>query len=339
MQLKVGDLAKSSGLTVRTLHHYDAIGLLRPSGRSESGYRLYNRADVARLHGIQALRHLGLSLREIASMLAGNGASLPAIVARQIRALDHEIARATELRARLDLLQTKFTHGHQPEMDDWLRALSLMATYGKYFSAQELRRIHDNWSKVEAQMTPLFKAVRAAMARGRPHDAVEIQPLVARWMQLLAQWMEGDEDLMRRWGQMYDREPGVADNAKDGVDQAMSRYIGRAIEARLAVLRKYFDHAQLARLGRIELQEWDDLNRAGKALLRRRASPASKAAQALVSSCATLLDRFAIGDAALLRKLLDAFDNDPMLRAGSLLDVRVGEFLDRAQNAGQHRRA
>ena len=49
MLLKVGDLAKRTGLTVRALHHYDSIGLLRPTGRSDSGYRLYSRDDVARL--------------------------------------------------------------------------------------------------------------------------------------------------------------------------------------------------------------------------------------------------------------------------------------------------
>lgn len=48
MMLKVGELARRSGLTVRTLHHYDSIGLLKPSGRSDAGYRLYNRDDVAR---------------------------------------------------------------------------------------------------------------------------------------------------------------------------------------------------------------------------------------------------------------------------------------------------
>jgi hypothetical protein len=50
--LKVGELAKRTGLTIRALHYYDNIGLLRPSGRSDSGYRLYNQSDVARLHGI-----------------------------------------------------------------------------------------------------------------------------------------------------------------------------------------------------------------------------------------------------------------------------------------------
>jgi DNA-binding transcriptional MerR regulator len=60
MLLMVNELAKRSGLTVRTLHHYDSIGLLRPTGRSDSGHRLYNPDDVAGLHGTQALHGLGL---------------------------------------------------------------------------------------------------------------------------------------------------------------------------------------------------------------------------------------------------------------------------------------
>lgn len=67
MLLKIGELAKLIGLTARALHHYDAIGLVTPSARS--GYRLYNRQGIARLHRIQALRGLGLSLAEIGIMM------------------------------------------------------------------------------------------------------------------------------------------------------------------------------------------------------------------------------------------------------------------------------
>src|SRR5579875_1270542 len=91
MLLKVGELAKHAGLTVRTLHHYDTIGLLRPAARSQAGYRLYDRADVARLHGIQALRRMGLSLSDIADLLDNETASPPAIIARQPAALEQEI--------------------------------------------------------------------------------------------------------------------------------------------------------------------------------------------------------------------------------------------------------
>lgn len=55
MLIQVGELAKRAGITVRTLHHYEQTGLLLPSARSAAGYRLYNLADVQRLHMIQAL--------------------------------------------------------------------------------------------------------------------------------------------------------------------------------------------------------------------------------------------------------------------------------------------
>src|SRR5262245_64071772 len=101
MLLRVGELAKRTGVTVRALHHYDSIGLLRPSGRSEGGYRLYDREDVARLHGIQTLRQMGVPLAEMAQLLDGGAKSLQAILARQIRTLDQEIARTHALRERL----------------------------------------------------------------------------------------------------------------------------------------------------------------------------------------------------------------------------------------------
>src|SRR3954452_24068121 len=71
---KVGELAERTGLTVRTLHHYDAIGLLRPSGRTDSahgsGHRLYTAADVARLQQILSLKHLRFGLEQIREYLA-----------------------------------------------------------------------------------------------------------------------------------------------------------------------------------------------------------------------------------------------------------------------------
>ncbi len=68
--LKIGELAKRTGLTVRTLHHYDQVGLLTPANRSRAGYRLYDEKDLHRLQQIMSMRALGLSLQEIGEMLA-----------------------------------------------------------------------------------------------------------------------------------------------------------------------------------------------------------------------------------------------------------------------------
>src|SRR5579862_8581174 len=104
MLLKVGELARRSGLTVRTLHHYDAIGLLTPSARADNGYRLYNRDDIARLHQIQALRGFGLTLADIGAYLAQPDRPLADLIAQQIAMLDEQIDKAARLRARLQEL-------------------------------------------------------------------------------------------------------------------------------------------------------------------------------------------------------------------------------------------
>ncbi len=70
----MGQLASAAGLTVRTLHHYDHIGLVRPSGRTASGHRLYQEPDVARLYQVLALRQLGLGLDTVGEVLAGSSA-------------------------------------------------------------------------------------------------------------------------------------------------------------------------------------------------------------------------------------------------------------------------
>ncbi|WP_433176215.1 MerR family transcriptional regulator [Actinoallomurus sp. CA-150999] len=82
--MSVGELARTTGLTVRTLHHYDRLGLLSPA-RDRVGRRCYGPAEVRRLHRILALRGFGLSLAEIAEVLDGTGADLAALLHRQLR--------------------------------------------------------------------------------------------------------------------------------------------------------------------------------------------------------------------------------------------------------------
>jgi DNA-binding transcriptional MerR regulator len=88
---KVGDLAKLTGLTVRTLRFYDQIGLFSPSGQTESGHRLYRESDLSRLHQILALKELGLSLEEIKSALTGGHISPLEIVNLQIGRIKDQI--------------------------------------------------------------------------------------------------------------------------------------------------------------------------------------------------------------------------------------------------------
>lgn len=104
---KVGELADSSGLSIRTLRYYDQIGLLAPSDRSGAGHRLYSAADVRRLYRICLLRGVGLSLDEIGRALDEPDWDLGNAVRRHLDLLDERVAVAGRLRRRLaDMIKT-----------------------------------------------------------------------------------------------------------------------------------------------------------------------------------------------------------------------------------------
>ncbi|MGZ3238798.1 MAG: MerR family transcriptional regulator [Burkholderiaceae bacterium] len=332
MLLKVGELAKRTGLTVRTLHHYDAIGLLTPSARSDAGYRLYNNMDIARLHCIQGLRNLGLPLSEIDSMLAVNGASLPNIITRQVHALDQEIARATDLRSRLTMLQDKLTEGGQPETADWLDALELMTTHGKYFSATELKFITDSWKKIEPEWQPLIADIRAAMKKNLAADDHEMQVLARRWMDLSMRWMKDDISLLARWKEMCQKEPAA--HGRSGVDPELYQYIGRAIELRVAVYQKYLSIEEIKRLNKNMDAKWADLEKATKKVLVQELPAESEAAQQLVAQWSSLIDETTDHDPVIREKLLNAIRSEPLIQAGAHLSVEVRDFIRRAYFAG-----
>ena len=79
------EFGELTGVTVRTLHHYDRLGLLKPSRYSRAGYRLYRESDVARLEQIVALKFIGFSLKEIKNILSRNSIDLATALRQQRR--------------------------------------------------------------------------------------------------------------------------------------------------------------------------------------------------------------------------------------------------------------
>ena len=88
---RIGELAARVGITVRTLRHYDRLGLVQPSARSESGYRLYGEADFLRLQQVLTLRCLGFPLRRIRDVLDGEDFDVSASLGIQRHALRERI--------------------------------------------------------------------------------------------------------------------------------------------------------------------------------------------------------------------------------------------------------
>ena len=335
MLLKVGELARRTGLTVRALHHYDSIGLLHPTGRSDSGYRLYGRDDVARLHGIQTLRRMGLSLADVAQLLDGGAVTLPAILARQIGVLDQEIAQAQALRERLSVMQSILAGGGQPEIDDWLVSLSMMNTFEQYFSAGELKLVFERWKRSKSEWPPLLQAVREAMERGVPPDSFELQPLARRWMEVSARWMDGDMALLKRWGSMLREQPGLP--LPPGMDSTLLEYINQPVQLRLAALAKYITADDLQRLDKTLDPEWRALSERAERLIGDGVPPHGASARQLASDWQNLVDRWVRHDSALRERLLAAYDNEPLIQAGAVFTPEVRHYVRQAAMTELHR--
>ncbi|MCZ7543136.1 MAG: MerR family transcriptional regulator [Anaerolineae bacterium] len=90
---RIAAFAKLAGVTVRTLHHYDRMGLLTPSSSTEAGYRLYTQRDLLRLQQILTLKWMGFALKQIKALLDDPAYDLRASLAIQKAAVEAEIAR------------------------------------------------------------------------------------------------------------------------------------------------------------------------------------------------------------------------------------------------------
>jgi methyltransferase (TIGR00027 family) len=245
MQLRIGQLAKRVGLTVRTLHHYDAIGLLSPSVRSGSGFRLYDQADVMRLHKVVALKGFGCSLAEIRDVLDGGEVTLPDILARQIEVLDAKARQARSLRDRLSRLRARMLRNEATGMTDWLETLEKMHMYEQYFSGEELAvlrvRLWGEDRRLRQEWASLVAAVREAMDRGTPPDSKTARELLRSAARLAREMTGNDPALAGKLRAMLMREERA--RAAAGVTPEVLSWIDRAIEAvRLAAVAARQDH-------------------------------------------------------------------------------------------------
>src|SRR5436190_18831190 len=116
--LKVGELARRTGLTVRTLHHYDEIGLLKPSLHTEAGHRLYTDGDVSRLQQVVSLRQLGFSLEEVRDCLNRPGFSPLEVVDLHLRRLSEQIVLQQQLCERLEAIAVRLREAGEVTAED-----------------------------------------------------------------------------------------------------------------------------------------------------------------------------------------------------------------------------
>ncbi|GLW06908.1 HTH-type transcriptional activator TipA [Microtetraspora sp. NBRC 13810] len=246
MGIAVGEVSRLAGVTVRTLHHYDDIGLVRPSERTRSGYRSYTEPDVERLQQVLFYRELGFPLEEIAAILADPGADRMTHLRRQRELLRERIGRLEAMAAAVERAMEAYT------MDIRLTAQERLEVFGDFRPEEHEREARERWGDTEAyrqsseRMARMTKAdwvrFRAeaeatteafalAYTGGLAADSARAMELAEEHRAHLVRWCyDCSYELHRGLGDMYADDPRFAANFEP-LAEGLSRYIRDAIHA------------------------------------------------------------------------------------------------------------
>lgn len=218
MELTVKRLSKLAGVSVRTLHFYDEIGLLRPARLGANGYRYYGQAALLRLQQILFYKELGLSLDEIADVLDQPDFDVAQALAAHRRALQERVARLRRLIETVDqtiaylkgdtdmepkALFTAFSDEQQAEYEKeaearWGSGVADSSRKWKAYSAEQKQRI---FAESQQIYTDLIAQI------GQPPDSPAVQANIARWHQNLRHFYEPSTDVLRGLGSLYNDDP------------------------------------------------------------------------------------------------------------------------------------
>jgi len=239
---KVGELAERTGLTVRTLHHYDAMGLLSPSGRTDSahgaGHRLYNAADLARLQQITSLKLLGFGLDQIRDYLARSDYDPRQVVRLHLDRVRAQAAELTRLEGRLTALADALDKAEAVSADAFLTTIEGMTMLDKYYTPEQLEFLNKRRGEIgeEAiqqapnQWAELQAEAQVAMDAGLDPADPRAAELARRWFDLVTAFTGGDPGVFRSLNRMYQNEDKIR-NMDVAAMRPMMDWITRAAAA------------------------------------------------------------------------------------------------------------
>jgi DNA-binding transcriptional MerR regulator len=233
---RVGELAAATGVTVRALHHFDEIGLVRPSQRSAAGHRRYTPADVERLYRVLALRQLGVALGEIGAALDDDsGGDLLATVDRQLAHVQREIGAHRQLRRRLLALAAALRSSRTGAGDLLIETMEDLMR-GNHFDPEQLARLKtrhgEGGGRAEVQRwrerwTAMAAEVRAHLTAGASPADPAVRETARRWARLMDEMGEGDPAFAAgMYAKIRDRGPEAA--TLGAVDTAVWEFVSVA---------------------------------------------------------------------------------------------------------------
>lgn len=241
MDIKIGELARRTGLTIRTLRHYDALALLKPSGRTRAAYRLYSPADLTRLLHIQSLKTLGLTLPEIARALDDPAYDAQEALRRHVEVLEARITQERQLVRRLRALQGAAEVGWTEVAQTIALTQRIARQVGHFMQAaqdiageislseEQLQSLQNQPRESGDDWEILLTDVFTALEEGLPPTSPAARTLATRWQQLVRQTTADRPDIAQAIGRAYERHlPADLHAAWTFISQALSSQQGGA---------------------------------------------------------------------------------------------------------------
>ena len=245
MTFTVGELSRLTGVTVRALHHYDEIGLVRPSQRSAAGYRIYRDADVLRLQQVLVLRELGVPLEEIGAVI-DQASDRAALLRKHRRELAERRTRIDAMLAAVDAALgalekgqtmqpvdvTKMFDGFRPEDYEEEARQRWGHTEAYKESARRTRQYgKPEWEAIRRESEAIYARLAGLMQQGAAASDPAVQAAVEEHRMHIDRWFYPCSKQMHHGlGEMYVADARFTANL-DKVAPGFARFLRDAIAA------------------------------------------------------------------------------------------------------------
>ncbi|MGH7540319.1 MAG: MerR family transcriptional regulator [Gemmatimonadota bacterium] len=220
-RFRVGALARRTGLSVRTLHPYDELGLVPPTERTASGHRLYGPDAIARLQQVLSLRQLGLSLDEVKETLARPEFEPAGVIREQLARLRERLREVSGLVERLERLASHYEAADTVSVEEFIETIEGMAMIEKRYTPEQLEQLkrrreevgEEKIREVEERWKGLVARVNEAIERGVDAESDSARELAREWRDLtretIAGFTGGDAGLKESVSRLWRERPDI----------------------------------------------------------------------------------------------------------------------------------